>query len=176
MERPRLGNIHIKSEDEGLYIPDGNKKRQPNHHEILCLDESTNNRDPLAAWIIRWLVRPYQEIIGRWIHKVGNFSRADAHGCNGGNSNADLARPSQYESSAPFENMMKYSESKIVKAVGMLALAIGCAMPAMSISLYIVQETTVRIGIILGLSVLFALYLASMTLAKPQEIFSATAT
>jgi len=72
---------------------------------------------------------------------------------------------------------MHYSESKIVKAVGMLALALGCAMPAMSIYiLYVVQETTVRIGIILGLSVLFALCLASMTLATPQEIFSSTAT
>jgi len=75
MERPLLGNIHIKSEDEGLYIPAGDKKRKPTHHEMVCLDESTNNRDPLTVWIIRWLVRPYHEIIGRWIHKVCDFPR-----------------------------------------------------------------------------------------------------
>lgn len=70
MERPLLGNIHIKSEDEGLYVSDDRKTTKPNRKVMVCLDESTNSRDPLSSWIIRWLVRPYHLAIGRWIHQV----------------------------------------------------------------------------------------------------------
>ncbi|GAB1318164.1 hypothetical protein MFIFM68171_08374 [Madurella fahalii] len=63
IERPSLGNIHIKSEDDGLYLLDPNKKRKPNHKAMVCLDDSTNNRDPLTAWITEWLVKPYHKPI-----------------------------------------------------------------------------------------------------------------
>ncbi|GAB1318165.1 hypothetical protein MFIFM68171_08375 [Madurella fahalii] len=65
---------------------------------------------------------------------------------------------SQFETKDNFEDMVHYSENKIVKAVGILALAVGCAMPAVSIYiLYIVQGMTDRIGIIAVLPVFFAL-------------------
>ncbi|KAK3339762.1 hypothetical protein B0T25DRAFT_560558 [Lasiosphaeria hispida] len=136
--------------DTCLVGDDWNVFEGQNPQVMVSLDRTFD--DDLTAWIQTTLVETYHKLIGRSAHKSPAGEK-------------DL------------EGFVSYPIEKVSSASRFIAAGIACALPTASIfGLHFIASTTVRLGVVLAMSVLFAICMAWMTSAKTQEIFSSTAT
>jgi len=70
-----------------------------------------------------------------------------------------------------------YQDKRIDQFMRLVTVTLACGLPVASIFvLHFIVNQTVRLAIVLAMSVAFALCMALMTTAKTHEIFGATST
>ena len=124
--------------------------QKDNERDLVTLN-GTRNEDPLARWCRTHVLPLYHAFVTTALKKPVNIA-------------------------GPGSGVAEYSDSRLAKLVMLLASIISSALPMMAIViLYYVQRTETRVWITMCLTVVFATMLATLTSAKSQEIFAATA-
>ncbi|KAJ8131903.1 hypothetical protein O1611_g1717 [Lasiodiplodia mahajangana] len=100
--------------------------------------------DRFTSFITYTMVNIYHDLIGRHIHAAGN-------------------------------NTVTYTHRSIALFTEAFTVLIACSLPiAAIVILYSVNNMVTRLGIFAALTALFSISMSLLTMASPQEIFSAT--
>ncbi|KAK4550076.1 hypothetical protein LTR36_003043 [Oleoguttula mirabilis] len=124
--------------------------QEDHNDDFVCL-AGTSDHDPFARWFRSRALVWYHSCLGRRCTKSGTALNAE-------------------------KGFVQYSETRVAKVVALLASIISAVLPLVAIViLYYVQRTETRIWITVLMTTIFATVLATLTSARSQEVFAATA-
>lgn len=122
---------------------------EDNTHDLVAL-KSKSDEDPLARWFASHVLVWYHRCIG---HRRGHGKVVDAE-----------------------TGIAHYSDTRLARFAILFASTISSLLPVIAIViLYFVEQTKTRIWIMIGLTTAFATVLATVTSARSQDVFAATA-
>ncbi|KAL6415592.1 hypothetical protein AUP68_02157 [Ilyonectria robusta] len=129
---------------------DRNIWSNPDMSDLLVLD--TPSTDSFTEWVTNHVLDIYHRAFGR------------------------RSKEKDIEKCSELQNSIIYSDTGIKRVTRSITIMIASLLPILTtVILYLVKDTSVRLGIVAGFTALFSLALGFFTRAMLPEIFSATA-